>query len=138
MRILEQVASTGQSEGRAKDLTNMLTDNSFPRVNYLGAGLKDRDQNCILGSQEGTSTGKVGDPSTEVLTPNQVSPAGGVTRNSTSKTLETQPKGKEPQVSQDHSSPRNSWSQSDPSVLGWEQVKKHKPSCLNPQHSQAL
>ncbi len=46
VRILEQVAYTGQSEGRAKDLTDLLTDDSFPRVNDLGAGPKGRDLNC--------------------------------------------------------------------------------------------
>ncbi len=99
---------------------------------------KAKIQTAVLVPKKGPVLARLGKPSTEALNPSQVSPAGGATQNSITKTPEDLPKGKEPQLSQGQCSPQNSQSQPDLSIPGWKQGLRHKPSGPNPQRSQAL
>ena len=140
LRILEGLAYEGQKEGLERDLTDLLSDDRFQSVKQLGSGLKRPRSESL------PSVPKKG----PVLPPLGYSPTDHVdgvpgTRDRIWKGLiegivnpEDQPKGKEPQVSRDQNSTRNSKSQSDLSAPGWEQDRRVKHKRLNPQRRRAL
>ena len=140
LRILEGLAYEGQKEGLERDLTDLLSDDRFQSVKQLGSGLKRPRSESL------PSVPKRG----PVLPPLGYSPTDHVdgvpgTRDRIWKGLiegivnpEDQPKGKEPQVSRDQNSTRNSKSQSDLSAPGWEQDRRVKHKRLNPLRRRAL
>ncbi len=111
LRILEGVTYLRQKEGSESDLTDLLTDNSFPQVNTLGSGLKrQRSESLPLVPKRGLVLTRLGD-----CVPTPVSGETGDQRavfKDLARRLvegpEDQPKGKEPQVSRVQHSTRNS------------------------------
>jgi hypothetical protein len=140
LRILEGLAYEGQKEGLERDLSDLLSDDRFQSVKQLGSGLKRPRSESL------PSVPKKG----PVLPPLGYSPTDHVdgvpgTRDRIWKGLiegivnpEDQPKGKEPQVSREQNSTRNSKSQSDLSAPDWEQDRRVKHKRLNPQRRRAL
>jgi hypothetical protein len=140
LRIVEGLAYEGQKQGLERDLSDLLTDDRFPQVNTLGSGLKrPRSESLPSVPKRGPVLARVGCVPTPVdREPDKYRVVFKAVATRVVEDLGDRSKGKEPQVSRDQHSTRNSKSQPDLRVPGGEQDKRAKHSRPNPQRRQAL
>ncbi len=78
LRILERITYKAQAEGRARDLSDFLSDKSFPRIRDLGLGGASKQalpELSSLGPEKGPTLARLGDLSSETPGPSKESSA---------------------------------------------------------------
>ena len=100
LRILEQITYKAQAEVQTKDLSDFLSDESFPQIRDLGGATKRAlPEQSSLVPKKGLARARLGSFVSETPDPNQESSACGQTQDRPLKVQQDPPKGKEPQVS---------------------------------------
>ena len=139
LRILERIAYKAQAEGRARDLSDFLSDESFPRIRDLGrASKRALPEPSSLVPKKGPARERLGSFVSETPDPNKESSASGQTQDRPTKVRQDPPKGQESQVSQTHTQTQNTRFAPDTRVQGREQGQKPKTKRLNPRRRLAL